>query len=78
MPIWIEFLSSALKDLPEVTREQPSGLVRVKIDRSTGQRLEPDQDGIFEYFKSENVPELPQDRKAGGARNQNPLPDDLL
>lgn len=78
LPIWIEFLSSALKDLPEVVREQPSGLVRVKIDRSTGQRLEPDQDGIFEYFKSENVPELSQDRKAGGARNQNPLPDDLL
>ncbi len=59
LPIWIEFMEEALQGKPEVIPSQPQGLVTVKIDSATGQRIAPDvQGGIFEIFRKENVPPL--------------------
>ncbi len=57
LPIWIEYMRAALKDTPQLKRQMPAGIVRVKIDPSTGQLARTGQrDAIFEYFRKDNVP----------------------
>jgi penicillin-binding protein 1A len=66
LPIWIEFMQVALKDRPTKVRPQPPGIVTVKIDADTGERARiDDPDGIFEYFRTENVPPLKADQENG-------------
>ena len=56
LPIWIDFMKSALRDVPESPVEQPDGLVSVSIDSRTGKRTRPDSpNAIFEVFKSDNL-----------------------
>ena len=50
----------------------------VKIDAKTGKRVTPNQNGIFEFFKTENLPELDNTGVTVPADNQNPLPEDLF
>ena len=58
LPIWIDFMKTALKNEPEYTPPQPIGLATVKIDPETGKRARiNDPDAIFEVFRLENVPE---------------------
>jgi penicillin-binding protein 1A len=57
LPIWIEYMQTALEGIPEVTRAQPAGVLTMKIDPTTGQPASPDQsDAIFEYFIAEHAP----------------------
>ena len=57
LPIWIDFMRDALKDLPETRFVQPEGLVSVRIDPTTGLRAAPGADNaIFEIFRTENTP----------------------
>ena len=59
LPIWIDFMRTALDGKPETYRKQPQGIVTVRIDPETGARARVgDPDAIFEFFRSENVPEL--------------------
>jgi penicillin-binding protein 1A len=77
LPIWIDFARQALDGKPNIERPQPDGIVMVKIDAKTGNRVAPNQSGIFEYFRTENVPELiGGETLPGGAVNS--LPDDLF
>tara|TARA_B100000780_G_scaffold275589_1_gene242479 strand:+ start:17244 stop:19742 length:2499 start_codon:yes stop_codon:yes gene_type:complete len=78
LPIWIDFMGAALDGRPEVEHPQPNGIVRVKIDAETGERIDPEEQGVFEYFKSENVPELQRNTSTLPNGEQSPLPDDLL
>ncbi len=78
LPIWIEFMADALKDTKQKQKLQPSGLVRVKIDKVTGKRIGANQPGIFEYFKSDEVPELLQGTGRLPLDQQNPIPEDLF
>ena len=71
-------MASALADKPEIIRPQPNEIVTVKIDPITGKRVTPDQPGIFEYFKTKNLPEAPQGSAEGAKSDQNPLPDDIF
>jgi penicillin-binding protein 1A len=58
LPIWIEFMQTALQGVPEKQREQPSGVVSVRINSRTGLRTDAnDPEAMFEYFRTENVPE---------------------
>ncbi|MEX1033291.1 MAG: penicillin-binding protein 1A [Cellvibrionaceae bacterium] len=58
LPIWIEFMETALRGVPEKTREQPPGIVSVRINSETGLRTDAsDPDAIFEVFKTEDVPQ---------------------
>lgn len=65
LPAWIEFMQTALKDIPEQPLKVPTGMVTVRIDPRTGMRASVDQkDAIFEVFRSENAPkELPRDNR---------------
>jgi penicillin-binding protein 1A len=78
LPIWIEFMGAALAGETEVAHPQPNGIVMVKIDAKTGKRVAPNQNGIFEFFKTKNVPELLNSDGSVPADNQNPLPEDLF
>ncbi|MFO7190049.1 MAG: penicillin-binding protein 1A [Pseudomonadota bacterium] len=58
LPIWIDFMRSALKDIPPADLVMPEGVVAVSIDPETGLR---DPAGtLTEYFYEENVPPLKQ------------------
>ena len=78
LPIWIDFMGAALDGRPELEHPQPNGIVRVKIDAETGERIDPEEQGVFEYFKSENVPKLQRNTSTLPNGGQSPLPDDLL
>lgn len=57
LPAWIEFMRTALNDVPEQPLKVPTGMVTVRIDPKTGKRASVDQDdAIFEVFRSENAP----------------------
>ncbi|MEM7078478.1 MAG: transglycosylase domain-containing protein [Pseudomonadota bacterium] len=64
LPIWVDFMRTALEDREEIYPAQPAGVVSVKIDPETGKAAIPsDPDAIFEYFLSEHAP-APPDVKA--------------
>ena len=59
VPIWIDFMREALKDEPETTMSRPDGIVDLLIDKNSGNPATPgDPNAVFEYFRSENAPEL--------------------
>ena len=78
LPIWIEFMGDALADKAPIQRPQPNGIVMVKIDAKTGQRVAPHQDGIFEFFRKGNAPVLNDNGTPPANDNSNPLPEDLF
>ena len=56
LPIWIDFMKTALKDKPEQILAIPDGISKAYIDPKTGQLTEPDSKGIWEFFRNENIP----------------------
>jgi len=57
LPIWIEYMRSALSGMPEDLEPQPDGMVTVKIDADTGKRAGPDTvNSRFEIFRAANAP----------------------
>ena len=58
LPIWIDFMRTALEGVEEKTVPQPNGIVTVRINRDTGARAQPgDPDAIFEIFRVEEAPQ---------------------
>lgn len=80
LPMWIEFMRAALKDLPETKMERPEGLVNVKINAETGELANAkDTNVIFEVFREELAPK----EVAGGAipmdsDNKGDIPEQLF
>ncbi|RMH15336.1 MAG: penicillin-binding protein 1A [Gammaproteobacteria bacterium] len=65
LPIWIDFMRIALKDIPEVTVSRPAGLVTVRIDPVTGKRVHANvRPSILEIFRRENIPQYLQKKEA--------------
>jgi len=57
LPIWIEFMRSALEGVPEHQMPQPEGIVSVRIDRDSGCPARAGQpNATFEYFREGHVP----------------------
>ena len=57
LPIWINFMGTALKGIPQKRMPRPLGMVMVRIDPATGLLANPLQtNGIFEIFREQNVP----------------------
>jgi len=57
LPIWIDYMRSALSGMPEDLEPQPDDMVTVKIDAETGERA--GQDTVtsrFEIFRIANAP----------------------
>ncbi len=58
LPMWIEFMKTALRDKPEAELEKPSGISSAFINPETGMLARPGSDnGIWEYFRNENIPQ---------------------
>ncbi|OIR02494.1 penicillin-binding protein 1A [mine drainage metagenome] len=53
LPIWMEYMASALRNTPESIMDMPEGVMQVNIDPTTGVR---DDSGMTEYFYHENPP----------------------
>ncbi len=57
LPIWIDFMREALRDVPEEVLEQPEDLVTVRIDPDTGLRVSGGHAGaVFETFRPQYLP----------------------
>jgi penicillin-binding protein 1A len=61
LPVWISFMREALKGVPEEPLEMPAGMVTIRINVETGKAAHTgDKNSLFEVFREENLPELPQ------------------
>ncbi len=57
LPMWINYMGSALANYPDTTISEPAGLVTVRIDSETGKRAALDSRNTrFEIFRSEFAP----------------------
>ena len=56
-PAWIDFMAVALESLPEEPFEQPTGLLSVRIDKSSGKLTQKtDKSSLFEFFEEGTAP----------------------
>jgi penicillin-binding protein 1A len=54
LPIWMEFMRTALEGVPNQIARQPDGIVTVRINPQTGKPAQPgDTNAIFEIFATE-------------------------
>lgn len=56
LPIWITYMATALKGMPDVPYSVPDGVMSVKINPYSGTLVGEDDDGVYEYFYHENPP----------------------
>ena len=57
LPMWIEFMKTALENIPEKPFEPPEGIVQAYINPNDGLLLDQDnKNGIWEYFIDETAP----------------------
>lgn len=57
LPMWMQFIQSALKDKPDHGLAQPSGIVNIRIDPMTGRRAASDDPvAMSEFFMLPYVP----------------------
>jgi penicillin-binding protein 1A len=69
LPIWMAFMSKALKGVPETPLKPPEGIVVARVNPETGMR-EADGAGIPEYFYSEFTPR--RDETAAAQAKESP------
>lgn len=57
LPIWVEYMKTALEGMPESILPEPAGLVYARINKTTGKLAQPnDPDTMFEVFRNEYAP----------------------
>ncbi|MDH4570235.1 penicillin-binding protein 1A [Pseudomonas sp. BN414] len=77
LPIWMNYMSSALKDKPAHVQPEPAGLLTLRIDPLSGRAASPGTpDAFFELFKSEDTPPPMSELEPGLAIPGSPLPAD--
>ena len=57
LPIWTEFMQTALTSRAGEYFDLPEGMVKVKIDPDTGKKAPEDGAGVVALFRRENAPE---------------------
>ena len=74
LPIWIDFMEIALKNVPQTQRRQPDKMVTIKIDEATGALARPgDPSAVEEIFRAERTPEqmaLPKGSRSSNGINE--------
>ncbi len=71
LPIWIDYMRTALAGTEEITHPQPDGIVTLRIDPETGRPTRPgDSAGVFEYFLREHAPEILETSKPGRSTSE--------
>jgi penicillin-binding protein 1A len=70
LPIWIDFMRAALKDVPEQPFDMPPGISKVRIDPGSGTLASASDSGaILEVLKSEDVARLAAQPPQGEQQN---------
>ncbi|MEJ2575407.1 MAG: penicillin-binding protein 1A [Gammaproteobacteria bacterium] len=86
LPAWIEYMETALQDVPDLPPEMPEGMVTALIDPDTGEIASASEPGaIEEVFRAENIPAsgsgataAPIGGRRGGGSTQAPPVEDLF
>jgi len=81
LPMWIEFMQTALKGIPEIPLEMPEGIVKAFINPETGLlAAAADKGGIWEFFQTEHVPTsfTPSGSLAGSDQPDEKLTEELF
>ena len=81
LPIWVDYMQTALANKPEHKRIQPEGLVTLKISAETGELASPgDPRAIFEVFRQEHAPQQPVDESSpsSAGREQGFVPGEIF
>jgi len=81
LPMWIEFMQTALKGTPEIPLEMPEGIVKAFINPETGLlAAAADKGGIWEFFQAEHVPTsfTPSGSLAGPGQPDEKLTEELF
>lgn len=64
LPIWIQFMKTALASQPTVFKEQPASVVSVLINPENGKRARPGTAGsVFELIQASAVPDMEMDNQ---------------
>jgi len=70
LPIWIDYMRTALAGMPESILDRPPGLVFARIDPQTGKLAPPEStNAIFEVFSSKYTPKEITDSISGTVRH---------
>lgn len=73
LPMWIDYMQVALEGVPDRVREQPPGVVTVRINPNTGFIADGnDPEAIFEVFRADNVPTRHDRGSEGPTTTQTP------
>lgn len=76
LPIWMNYMSAALKDKPPHTQPEPEGILSLRVDPISGRAASPSTPGAyFELFKAEDTPPSVNELGNGSAPGS-PLPAD--
>jgi penicillin-binding protein 1A len=59
LPIWLDYMSAALRGRPQPEFEPPPGVVEVRVDPETGQAVAEEARGVMAAFKEEAAPAPP-------------------
>jgi penicillin-binding protein 1A len=57
LPIWIKYMQETLKGEPIYQYKVPDGVLQLKVDAYTGTQVGEDDQGIYEYFYEEHLPQ---------------------
>ena len=57
LPIWIDYMESILNDYPIKMLAEPEGILPLKVKKYEGTLASQDDDGIYEYFYDEFLPQ---------------------
>ncbi|MDT8409137.1 MAG: penicillin-binding protein 1A [Wenzhouxiangellaceae bacterium] len=64
LPIWVDYMATALDGVSEQRKPEPVGIVQAMIDPDTGLRVRPDTPGAMrEWFPAGNLPPLKDQSK---------------
>ncbi|MBM7061142.1 penicillin-binding protein 1A [Pseudomonas sp. UL073] len=77
LPIWMTYMSAALKDKPAHPPAEPEGLLTLRVDPLSGRAAPPGTpNAYFELFKSEDSPPPMSEFEPGSGVPGSPLPAD--
>ncbi|OYT94337.1 MAG: peptidase, partial [Pseudomonas sp. PGPPP3] len=77
LPIWMNYMSVALKDKPAHLLPEPAGILTLRVDPITGRAASPgNANAYFELFKSEDSPPSMGELDPSQSTLGSPLPAD--
>lgn len=76
LPIWLDYMEVALEGTEPARMPRPNGIVNIRINPETGERVRPGEEGIFEVFREEDAPP-PLDLRDDGNGNGSSEDEDL-